>query len=88
MALALIYDPRTKTFDEWAQLMVEAYGGQNLEIPDDEEDWKSWAVGLTGIDIFVNEAIPNPYIFENWEDWAEELVGAINQNVNQVNQNG
>lgn len=79
MALALVYDPRYHTFDSWASLMVEAYAGQQLTIPNGEENWKSWAVGVQAIDLFANEAIPNPYLFSNWQDWAEALVGAVNQ---------
>lgn len=81
MALALVYDPRHHSFDSWASLMCEAYAGQQLEIPSGEDNWKGWAVGLKAIDIFANEAIPSPYIFENWQDWAEAVVGAVNQKV-------
>jgi hypothetical protein len=81
MALALVYDPRFHTFDSWASLMVEAYAGQQLAIPEGEDTWKSWAAGLRGIDIFVNEGVPSPYIFENWQDWASALVNAVNQRV-------
>jgi len=81
MALAIVYDPRHHTFDSWASLMCEAYAGQQLEIPSGEENWKAWAVGLKGIDILSNEAIPSPYIFNNWSDWAEAVVGAVNQKV-------
>lgn len=81
MALAVIYDPRFHTFNSWACLMVEAYGGQQLAIPGDEDEWKNWAVGLKAIDIFANEGIPGPYIYENWQDWAEALVNAVNQRV-------
>lgn len=82
MALAVVYDPRFHTFNSWASLMVEAYGGQQLAIPEGEDTWKSWAAGLKGIDIFANEGVPSPYIFENWQDWAEALVNAVNQRVN------
>jgi len=61
--------------------MVEAYGGQQLAIPGEEAEWKNWAVGLKAIDIFANEGIPGPYIYENWQDWAEALVNAVNQRV-------
>jgi hypothetical protein len=81
MALALVYDPRFHTFDSWASLMCEAYGGQNLSIPNASTDWKEWAAGLKAIDIFTNEGIPGPYVYEKWEDWAAALVGAINQKV-------
>jgi hypothetical protein len=79
MALALVYDPRYHTFQSWAALMCEAYAGQQLAIPDERTDWKEWASGLKAIDVFTNEGIPGPYIFNNWEDWAQAIVGAINQ---------
>jgi hypothetical protein len=81
MALAIVYDPRNHTFDSWASLMVEAYGGQQLAIPSGDKNWQDWAAGLNAIDIFVNEAIPNPYNYNNWREWAEALVGAVNQKV-------
>ena len=81
MALALVYDPRYHTFDSWASLMVEAYAGQQLAIPSGEQDWKIWAAGLKGIDVFANEAIPGPYQFDKWSDWAEALVNSVNQRV-------
>ena len=79
MTIGVIYDPRYHTFDSWAALMCEAYAGQNLEIPGPLTDWKGWATGLKAIDIFANEAIPGPYIYENWYDWAQAVVGAVNR---------
>jgi len=79
MALALVYDPRFHDFKSWASLMCEAYAGQQLSIPSDNTDWKEWAAGLKAIDIFTNEGIPGPYIYDNWQDWASALVGAVNQ---------
>jgi hypothetical protein len=58
--------------------MVEAYAPQQLAIPDG--DWKTWAAGLKAIDVFSNEAIPGPYVYDNWQDWAAALVNAINVN--------
>ena len=79
MALALVYDPRYHDFQSWASLMCEAYAGQQLAIPNQQTDWKEWASGLKAIDVFTNEGIPGPYIYENWQDWATALVGAVNQ---------
>jgi hypothetical protein len=81
MALPLVYDPRFQTFESWASLMCEAYAGQQLAVPNAKTDWKEWAAGLKAIDIFTNEGIPGPYIYEDWQDWAAALVGAINQKV-------
>jgi hypothetical protein len=58
--------------------MCEQFATQQLEIPDERTDWKSWAVGLKGIDLFTNEGIPDPYIYENWNDWADALVLLVN----------
>ena len=75
---ALIYDPRFHTFDSWASLMCELYAPQQLEIPTGEVNWKGWAAGLKAIDVFANEAIPEPYNFDKWDEWAEALVNSVN----------
>jgi hypothetical protein len=59
--------------------MVEAYAAQQLSMNVPEANWKEWAAGLKAIDVFVNEGIPGPYIYDNWQDWASALVGAVNQ---------
>jgi hypothetical protein len=58
--------------------MCEQFATQQLEIPDERTDWKSWATGLIAIDLFVNEGIPDPSVFENWQDWAAVLVLTVN----------
>lgn len=75
---AYVYDPRYHTFDSWACLMVELYAPQNIEIPTPETDWRQWGNGIRSIDVFVNEAIPMTDTFENWFDWAQALVNAVN----------
>ena len=76
--IGVVYDPRYHTFESWACLMVEQFGAQNLEIPTFDTTWQGWAVGLKGIDVFANEAVPDPYQFDDWQDWAQTLVGIIN----------
>ena len=78
MTIALVYDPRYHTFESWAALMCEAYAGQQLQIPGPDVDFKSWGAGLKAIDIFANEAIPEPYNFDDWQEWAAAVVGAVN----------
>ena len=79
---AQIYDPRYHTFDSWASLMCELYAAQNLEIPNQLTDWKTWGNGLSAIDVFTNEAIPRTDQYNDWHDWAEALVAAVNPRVN------
>ena len=75
---ALIYDPRGHTFDSWACLMCEAYAPQNIEIPMRNTDWRLWGDGLRAIDVFANQAIPSTSNFDNWMDWAQALMAAVN----------
>lgn len=77
MPLAVVYDPRYMTWDHWAALMVEAYGSQNLEYPGPEDTWKGWAVGFRGIDTFSRDGVPDPYQFDNWQDWASAVVNVV-----------
>jgi len=77
----MVYDPRYHTWDSWSSLMVEAYAGQQLAIGVPEEQWRDWADGINAIDIFTNEAIPRSKGFDNWQDWAAALVGAVNEKV-------
>ena len=76
--MSVLYDPRYQTWDSWASLMCEAYGSQQLAIPDGEENWKGWAAGLLAIDVFTNQGVPSPYIFDEWQDWASALINAMN----------
>lgn len=75
---AQVYDPRYHTFDSWASLMCELYAPQQLEIPTPTTDWKAWGNGIRAIDVFANEAIPMTDAYENWFDWAQALVNAVN----------
>jgi len=78
MELALIYDPRYHTWDSWSSLMCEAYAAQQLGSNVPEENWRDWAAGVDAIDVFANEAIPSPYTFASWQDWASALMQTVN----------
>jgi hypothetical protein len=58
--------------------MCELYATQQLEIPSAHTDWKLWGNGIRAIDVFANEAIPMTDAFNNWQDWATALMGAVN----------
>jgi len=81
MTIALIYDPRYHTFESWASLMVEAFGAQQLEIPNAQTDWQQWASGFNAISLFTSQgvAIPSPYVFNDWSEWAASVVNAVNR---------
>jgi hypothetical protein len=78
MAQNPVYDPRYHTFDSWASLMCEQYAAQQLEIPTSTTDWKEWGQGLKAIDVFSNEAIPGTRNYNDWQEWAMQLVNSVN----------
>ena len=84
MTVGVVYDPRYLSWDQWASLMVEAYAGQQLEIPHDETKWREWANGLHGIGLFSSDAVPSASSFQNWQDWAQAVVGAVANQTQQI----
>jgi len=76
--IAIPYDPRIYSFQEWADLMCEQYGAQNLEQVNSSTRWQDWGNGLKAIDIFTNESVPNTNGFVNWQDWAQALILSVN----------
>jgi hypothetical protein len=78
---AFVYDPRYHTFESWASLMCEQYAAQQLSIPTADTDWQQWGQGLLAIDVFTNEAVPNPAQYDDWQDWAAALLGAMNPRI-------
>ena len=82
LSVSQVYDPRYHTFESWASLMCELYAVQQLAIPDANTDWKEWASGLKAIDVFTNEGIPGPFIYDDWHEGAEALVNSVNPSVN------
>jgi hypothetical protein len=57
--------------------MCELYAAQQLEIPGPTTDWHVWGEGLKAIDVFTNEGVPGTITFDNWMDWAQAVVGAV-----------
>ena len=80
--LPLVYDPRYQSWDFWSGLMVEAYAAQQLQIGVPEDKWQEFAAGMMAIDVFQNEALPNPYLFSDWREWVFAIIGAINPREN------
>ena len=70
------YDPRGMEWSDWCPLMAELFAGQQLGTVD-EIDWKTWADGLVSIGYFNNSGVPDTRNFENWQDWAQRLVGIM-----------
>lgn len=75
--MAICYDPRGMTWDQYCKLMAELFAPQQLGYVV-EEQWRSWVDGMNGIGFFVQSGIPDHRPYENWKDWAEAMVGIMN----------
>ena len=79
--MAVLYDPRYYSFMSWADLMVEQFASNQLGIPNESTDWREWARGLNAIDVFANQGVPSPDIYDSWVDWAESVINCMDNNV-------
>ena len=74
----ITYDPRGMTWDQYCKLMEELFASNQLgHVP--EERWRDWVDGMNGIGYFVQSGVPDHRLFDNWQDWAEAVVNAVNQ---------
>ena len=72
----ITYDPRGMTWDKWCALMAELFAPNQLgTVPEDK--WRDWASGMQGIGYFVNSGTPDQRLFDDWQQWAEQLVGIM-----------
>ena len=74
-------DPRyIDSFEEWSDYMyptLEQYGV--IEQFTYGSDWKSWAAGLLSLNPNAQLGVPQPYVFDDWQEWASRLIGALDQ---------
>lgn len=75
--MSIAYDPRNHTWQSWAALMCEAYAAQNLSVPVSENEWREWADGFAGIDLFAKDGTPSSALFSDWRSWAIAVVSVL-----------
>jgi hypothetical protein len=73
----IVYDPRDMEWPLYCRLMAELFSANDIgEVP--EERWRDWVDGMNGIGFFAQSAIPDQRLFDNWQDWAQQMVGIMN----------
>ena len=72
----ITYDPRNMEWDQYCKLMEELFAPNQLgHVP--EEEWKIWVDGMNGIGYFVQSGVPDARNFEDWREWAMQMVGIM-----------
>lgn len=65
-------DPRGLTVTEWADATILAVDSAWSSVGrlDDEASWQAWGTGFLNTPSFATQAVPDPYQFSDWRDWA------------------
>ena len=72
-------DPRGMTVTDWTDSMVynlEQYG--TVGRLDDPDRWQNWALGVVALFKVGEQNPPNPYNYDNWQEWAFAFTRAVN----------
>lgn len=70
--------PVNMTLRDWADTVT--YDLQPYILPQvllDETKWQDWAVVLVATTTLSGNNPPNPYQFDNWQDWAMRFCNAV-----------
>jgi hypothetical protein len=71
------FSPEYSTWEDWNGNFIIYYG--QLNIPHtSEENWKDTANVIASTLTFTAFPVPMPDTYENWQDWANEVVTIIN----------
>ncbi len=64
-------DPRGMSLLDWTASVIldngDAWSFGQLQ---DESEWRDWAVNFIRASPFAQRAVPNPYFFDDWREWA------------------
>ena len=71
------YVPDYMSWEDWTGNMIIHYGQQNVMLTS-EEDWKIGAENMAKIESFSAYPVPNPQLYDNWDEWAREFSLIIN----------
>ena len=69
--------PDGMEWEDWNGNFIMYYGEENISY-NIEENWQNTAKNIAQSSTFSVYPIPDPDMFENWQDWAREVTLIIN----------
>ena len=69
--------PDYMSWEDWNGNFIIYYGQEPIGTSS-EEEWKVVAAQIAELQTFSAYPIPDPNIFDNWQDWAKEVGVSIN----------
>jgi hypothetical protein len=74
-------DPIGMTVTQWADAVILSVGDAwALGRLDDEARWQDWGVAFLKASPFNEQAVPSPYGFDDWYEWAMYLYPFLEVN--------
>lgn len=69
--------PDNEPWEDWNGSMLEYFSQEPIPYVT-EENWRDFALSMTGTPTFANYALPGPDGFERWQDWVLSIIGLVN----------
>lgn len=71
------FSPDYSTWEDWNGNLITFYAQEPISYTD-ETGWKTVARNVVGLPTFSVYGMPDPDLFENWQDWAEAFTLTVN----------
>lgn len=65
------------SWEDWNGNLISYYGEEPIAYHE-EINWRETARGVSQLTTFEVYPVPNPDVYENWQDWANEFTLIIN----------
>lgn len=71
------FTPANMSWEDWNGNLIMYFGAQPIPYTS-ERDWKITAKNVSQLPFFETYPVPDPDLFENWQDWAYQFTLIIN----------
>lgn len=72
------FNPTNMSWSDWNGNLVMYYSEQPIPYTPDELDWKLTAKNVAQLPNFSVYPVPDPDLFDSWQNWASEFTLIIN----------
>ena len=69
--------PELMAWENWNGAFLHYYGEEPIPMLP-EIEWKQVANSIGQLATFINYPVPNPDMYEHWQDWANDFSQVIN----------
>ena len=71
------FTPNYMSWEDWNGNLIMYFGAQPIPYAS-ENDWKVTAKNVSQLPFFEAYPVPDPDLYQNWQDWANEFTLIIN----------